>query len=228
VTKVWHRQHPNVLAAVRRDVDVFYPDLQWSLGPQDRYFLRGPFTVGDEEGTLDRFDIEVEFPDSYSWHVPIVREIGGQIPRDAAHHVWGDRACLWAPGERHLYWPHGSTFRQFLDGPVRSWFIGQVHVRANQPWPYGEHHHNDAGVFEAFAELLGLSDRGTICRCIQLLLKAEPKGHHECPCGSGKRLRECHGQMLRELHTRIERDELLMARAILAQCRTWKLDAASE
>jgi len=37
---------------------------------------------------------------------------------------------------------------------------------------------------------------------VQLLLGSELKGHWQCPCGSGKRLRKCHLQALIELRSK--------------------------
>jgi hypothetical protein len=37
-----------------------------------------------------------------------------------------------------------QTFRAFLDGPMRNFFLGQILVEAGKPWPFGERPHSAA------------------------------------------------------------------------------------
>jgi hypothetical protein len=52
--------------------------------------------------------------------------------------------------------------------------------------------------------LLGFHDKNSIAEFMKLLArKNRPKGHERCPCGSGKRLRNCHRQLLYNIREKV-------------------------
>jgi hypothetical protein len=53
--------------------------------------------------------------------------------------------------------------------------------------------------------MVGSTEPVAIRTYLDYLGKDEVKGHWECPCGSGQRLRNCHADYLRILHGRIPR-----------------------
>jgi hypothetical protein len=92
-----------------------------------------------------------------------------------------------------------ETFTEFLEGPVRNYFICQSLVARGDPWPFGEHEHGAKGVLAAYAKLLGTSDPNQIRSFLECLRHRPTKGHKACPCGSGKKVRDCHQSQLDEL-----------------------------
>ena len=48
-------------------------------------------------------------------------------------------------------------------------------------------------------DTLELNDERTVLAVIGFLIEHGYRGHHPCPCGSGKKVRKCHGQALRDL-----------------------------
>lgn len=68
------------------------------------------------------------------------------------------------------------------------------------------------GLFEAYGEIVGVFDCETILRYLDCLSKESMKGHWDCPCGNGRRLRNCHWDDLKTLHEKIPR---LVARSAL-------------
>jgi hypothetical protein len=93
-----------------------------------------------------------------------------------------------------------KRFRTFLDEPVKAYFLGQSLVEAGEPWPYGQRSHGLEGVAEAIRDLVGLSDREQIGCAIGLLMRDRLPGHLDCPCGSSRRLRQCHGPKIWAIH----------------------------
>jgi hypothetical protein len=166
--------------------------------------IRGSFPVLDDSEILDRFQIDIVFPCNFPDSTPVLRETGGRIPWNADRHVnqANGEACPIVP-EEWLLWPEHESILAFLDGPVRNFFLGQILVEAGCPWPFGERTHGVPGLFEAYGEMVGASDRKTILRYLDCLSKENPKGHLECPCGSRKRLRNCHWDHLKVLHEKI-------------------------
>lgn len=64
--------------------------------------------------------------------------------------------------------------------------------------PFGELAHGGDGLFPAYREIFKTSDLA-ICTLLTYGTKLLYRGHHLCPCGSGLRLRKCHGPRLRVL-----------------------------
>jgi hypothetical protein len=174
------------------ELQAVYPDLAVTAD-NDRVVVAGPFRLVDGAVEVHRYDIALELPLDFPEGVPILREVGSRIPRDADHHINPDgTACLFVSGERWRHWPPGSSLIQFLDGPVRSYLIGQALVELGQPWPFGQRSHGAHGVLEAYGDMIGSADPQTIARYIRVLARAKLRRHRPCPCGGGRPLRDCH------------------------------------
>lgn len=73
-------------------------------------------------------------------------------------------------------------------------------------WLFGERSHNALGVIEYYKEELGTDDPATVTRFIMYLSKKAIKGHWDCFCGSGKRMRHCHFAKLLEMREKIPQE----------------------
>jgi hypothetical protein len=160
--------------------------------------------VHDGGVILERYQIEIRVPRDYPKTLPVVEEIGGRIPRIADHHISADgTACLLVPEEWLL--AGDQSFRAFLDGPIRNFFLGQILVEAGKPWPFGERSHGYDGLIESYRELLAITDPTRVIAYFDCLRRRALKGHFDCPCGSNKRLRNCHRAELQSLAKRSRR-----------------------
>ncbi|MDP1769667.1 MAG: hypothetical protein Q8L74_12825 [Nitrospirota bacterium] len=202
----WHKADPSLLVKIGAEVQELYPNLHFY--PQnDRVVVRGSLPIIDVGKELDRYSVEIVLLADYPNAVPLVRETGGKIPRHADHHVDKEsgEACLFVPDERWKIYPPGTTFLEFLNGPVRNFFLGQSVFRRTGEWPFGQRSHGSAGILEYYAELLGMSEVTVILGYLEYLSRPTLKGHWPCPCKSGKRIRDCHRHQINELRTKISR-----------------------
>ncbi|MGA7617105.1 MAG: SEC-C domain-containing protein [Thermoanaerobaculia bacterium] len=198
MTERWHLRAPEEYACQRADVRRAYPNLHFF--PEERLVLRGSFPVALAGETIDRFQIEVILPDDYPATAPVVREIGGRIPRISDRHVEAHGgACLFIPEEEAVYFPPGSTLLDFLQGPVRSFFVSQLYFEKFGEWPFGQWAHGAAGTLQFYASRIGIDDPRIVLAFVGYLSRREIKGHWPCPCGSGKVLRRCHREKVAEL-----------------------------
>jgi len=111
------------------------------------------------------------------------------------------------PDERWRLWPVGSPLLKYLTGPLHSFFLAQTMVEAGQPWPFGQWAHGAKGVFQFYRELLKTSDLRVMTTYLDYLAAKKVKGHWPCPCGSGKRLRDCHSEQIKDLRAKISRKD---------------------
>lgn len=207
----WWRTNPEALADIKAALSGPYATLRLDEEPE-ALFVRGVFPVLDGEDVLDTYQVEISFPDTYPEDPPAVRETASRISHTPERHNSSGTACLFVPLEWKLRRPDLS-FHTFIDEPMRAYFLGQSLVEAGQPWPYGERSHGFDGILEALQDLLSLSSKKQAVDALWYLNKDEIKGHWPCSCGSGQRLRACHGPRLRKLHTAQTK---LWARGVLA------------
>jgi hypothetical protein len=219
----WFIRNPAALAEVREAV-TSYPDLRVVEGARTIEIL-GTFPVMHDSAVLDRFQIRIDFPNTYPRDMPYLTEVGGRIPRTVDRHVFPKSgiACLQVP-EEWLLGPNRS-FRHFLEVPARNYFLGQALVELGNPWPFGERDHGVGGLYQSYGEAIGENDPETTERMLSLLAMKDVKGHHHCPCGSKKRLRDCCIVRVRTLQQKIEP---AVAKAALTRLRSYSKGAGSK
>jgi hypothetical protein len=191
MSRAWHRRHPEILESMKMEVRAKYPNLHF-YPHDDCVEVRGTFPIIEDGEELDRYSVKITLPRRYPDEIPVVREIGGRIAHHADNHMSHGVACLFVPEERWKIWPPRTGFLEFLNNPVRNYFLGySVYIRTGV-WPLGQRAHGVAGIYEYYEELLGVSDRVIINEYLDCLRRKELKGHWQCPCGSGARIRACH------------------------------------
>jgi len=158
------------------------------------------------------FSIDLEVPGNYPRGIPWLWCKRAEIPWEIARHVYPNgRACLCVSSEYRKHWPPGSDLTDFLSILVRPYLVGQAYYQDHGRWPPGrERSHGVEGIIEAYRDLLtpvGAVTPQMIENFVRLLARrTDPKGHEPCPCGSGKRLRNCHRAFLLALRRAIDPD----------------------
>lgn len=161
-----------------------------------------PFeATADELGPItDSFDIEVIIPDVYPEVLPRVRETGGKI-ESIYEHVYEDGTlCLAVPiEERRIFWGQPSLLG-FVNRLVIPYFYGYCYWEKYGEHPFDEQDHGAIGIVQHYIDSLQLKDEISALAVISYLLEHGYRGHHICPCGSGAKVRKCHGKALQDLH----------------------------
>lgn len=200
----WHRRDVDGYVREKAELRHTYPTLHFF--PDDKQVtIRGGFPVTLNGSVLDRYQVEIIVPAAYPRSIPEVRETGGRIPRIADRHISTEtgNACLFVEEETSVYFPPDSTLLQFLQGPVNCFFVGQLHFEEFSTWPFDERSHGWEGTVEFYSEKLGTSDLKTILAYVDCLRRPVVKGHWDCPCGAGKRLRHCHFEQVIKLRSMV-------------------------
>ena len=132
-------------------------------------------------------------------------------------HIMKDgSACLGVGAEIGLQWFHDSTIADFLGHLVAPFLVWQAYYDEYGKPPWGDLSHGSQGILECYAELLGRSADSTVVGFMELLgKKNSPKGHEPCPCNSGKRLRDCHRDLVYDTRQRVTWQDLVYDLAAL-------------
>jgi hypothetical protein len=173
----------------------------------DVVIVEGKFVVWDDQGPLDSYSVSIGFFSDFPESSPRVYETEGRIPRDLDRHMFSSNgACCFCVWEGWLAEMQEPTVEAFFRGPLHDFFFSQTCFDTNGEWPFGERSHGVAGVVEAFSEILGVEpDRQLVVAYLRLMCRQHLGGHAICPCGSGRRLRDCHRGAVEVLRDRIPR-----------------------
>lgn len=160
-------------------------------------------------GTQEEIEyaINIQFPDNYPGQPPDMYCNDPALPIGIPdRHIEVDgKACLGVRGDITMRWTPGASIIDFLEKFVAPFLAWQAYFdQFGYPPPWGQREHCEKGVYEFYGELLGVSSEEAVARFVRLLArKNPPKGHEYCPCGSGKKLRHCHGEYVSLIRKKI-------------------------
>ena len=159
------------------------------------------------------YGIALCFPNNYPKSPPIMYCNDPKLPvgRLDRHILSDGQACLEVRPEVKRRWPPGSNIVDFIKSLVDPFLAWQTYYDAfGKPPAWGERNHGKKGVIEYYAELLGRPADESVTNFLRLIArKNQPKGHEICPCGSGKKLRDCHRSLLYKVREYIDPEDAL-------------------
>jgi hypothetical protein len=200
LTGPWHIVAPGQLENLHVMLAEKFPRLH-ALKSGDYVLVEGTFDVNEGDVRIEGFLIRVLLPTSYPLEIPTVWELGGRVPRQLDWHVNGNGTlCVGLPEELWLRFKGRFELKEFLEGPVRSYFVGVCEKLAGRPWPWEEWAHGAPALQEFYGKVIGTEDIECVKALLAMLEKDLVKGHWRCPCGSGKEIRRCHLPTVRDLH----------------------------
>ena len=172
---------------------------------KDVLVISGTYYVYDGDTPYESYEIWIGMKATYPYTEPVVFETGGKIPKVVDRHVFpkSERCCL-GVWEEWLIKETDHSVANFMNTILQSYFVSQNYYEHYGEWPFGERAHDQGAFVESFSEILGVpAVRETVFAYVNILCGDWPKGHSTCPCGSGKKLRNCHHHELLELHQKI-------------------------
>lgn len=150
------------------------------------------------ESLEDMLSIELKIPTDYPKELPMVKEIGGRIPQNFHHHDQGT-LCLGVLLEMKMKFQKNPTLLGFIDEQIIPFLYSFSYCEKNGKMPFGEFSHDGEGIIQYYQQLLKLESQITVLGFLRILADDDYRGHHPCLCCSGKTMRNCHGQRLREI-----------------------------
>lgn len=152
------------------------------------------------ETITDCFDIGLTIPNDFPDTLPRVRETGGRIGTDYDHRNPDGTLCLAVPVEQRRVFFDEPTLLGFVNRLVIPYFYGFCFFAKHGHHPFDEAAHGHEGILRHYVDTLGLDGDLAALRVICFLFEHGYRGHHDCPCGSGRKARACHGPALLALH----------------------------
>ena len=161
------------------------------------FTLSGIFIMNAEYNNVplyDEYKIEIAVSECFPEEIPLVRELEKNIPSDFEHFYDNGALCLGAACELYDFLSEKRSLSSFIDEIVMSYFYAASYFKRYGVAPYGERSHGVKGIEEAYMERYRVTDRNVLMHLLLYLTGIQRyRGHLECPCGSGKKFRDCHG-----------------------------------
>lgn len=163
----------------------------------DEYFVSGTIFI-EKDDIKDRYEVEIQINRDYPKKVPTVRETRSKIVQ-TFHHYPDGILCLEAPLTVHEIFQANKTLINFIDNLLVPYLYVHSYYLKHDKLPFGEHAHGAEGILEDYKKRFEISEDSSVLRLLQILAENTYRGHYICPCGSKRKLRDCHGKNLLRL-----------------------------
>ena len=167
----------------------------------------------------DEFRIKLSIPADYPASPPDAYEVSGRL--DGFNHVFRDgRLCLGAPVEVRMHFAESPNLLSFIERMIIPFLFAFSYKARYGKMPFGELAHGTAGILDYYIDFFETSKESTIAllKCLANDRRQEPE---ICPCGSGRKLKKCHGQKLNALRPhQTTRDTEDFLKEMVSACRT--------
>lgn len=184
-----------------KEVKIKYPDLELLCGEGGAWKVFGSLHFrGSFMGEVieDVYSVLISISKNYPKVLPTVRELDGRIPKEF-HTSYDDSLCLGTPLLVKMRFYERPNLLGFIEACLVEYFYGYNYFQKHGILPVGEFDHNINGILEHYQELFGTEKYDIVIGLLIILANDSYRGHIKCVCGSGKRLRNCHGKILLEL-----------------------------
>ena len=143
--------------------------------------------------TLDRtYNIEIGVPID-SNELPYVIDLDGVIDDSYPHRYVDGKLCLETDTAIRWRFISGFNLSEWVDEYVEPFFFSYEFYKRYGYFPFGERPHDIEGILNTYQDLLQESDLGKVFALMEFCANRRYRGHVRCPCGSGAKLRHCHG-----------------------------------
>lgn len=178
-----------------------FPGLSLQRYAEGPWYVRGQLKFSRaylKQNIEDEYSIEILIPQDYPLVLPKTFETGGRIPRDF-HQYQDGSLCLGAPLATKQKFRKQPSLFGYVEGSVIPYLYSYSYKCKFGKLPFGELSHGGKGILEYYQEVFSVRDPRRVRKFLQILADGNYRGHSRCPCGTGKRLRSCHGELLLEL-----------------------------
>ena len=151
--------------------------------------------ICNDEFIKDDFNIQIRI---FNDDLPQVWEISNKIRKGYPHLYEDRRLCLATDLEQRLYLEN-HTFLDWIKEYVEKYFVSYIYYKRYGVFPFGEHSHGEKGIYEFLKFNYKMDNLKEAKSIYEYVCTKKYRGHLDCPCGSGKKIRNCHGELILEL-----------------------------
>lgn len=173
----------------------YYPDMHLCLSTEEEIALEGTILINrTAKGfTLYKtYAVKVVVPLGTE-DLPYVIDAGNAIDSQYPHRYRDGKLCLETDASIKVRFVGGMTLRGWMSEFVESYYFSYEFYQRYGEFPFGERSHGLVGIIQTYSDFFHEPDVIKTIRIMASIVSSKYRGHQPCPCGSGKKLRSCHG-----------------------------------
>lgn len=159
--------------------------------------------------TLDRtYGVEILVP-LKSDELPKIMDVSGAVSDNYPHRYGTGELCLEVDAVIWFRLIDGLRLVGWMEEFVEPFFFSYEYYDRFGFFPFGERPHGLGGVMDAYKGIFRELQSESVWRLMVYCGKKQYRGCDACPCGSDRRVKECHGEVLFPLMTDCRKKEII-------------------
>lgn len=158
------------------------------------YIIKGDITINAEHNNvwlIDDYSIRIHVPGNFPQKIPTVYETSHKLPKGYQHFLDNGALCLGVTAEIYRLLYQNPTLIFFVNTFVVNYLYSASYFIKYGTMPFGERTHGSEGIYEYYKELFKVKTNGQALEMLMFVASGNYRGHIDCPCGSGEKIRKC-------------------------------------
>lgn len=155
------------------------------------------------------YNIRIEIPLN-SDVLPHVFDLNNKIEKQYPHRYKDGGLCLETDTFIRKHFISGFNIVDWMTDFVETYFATYEFYKRFGEYPFGEREHGEQGIFGTYCQFFNEYDMTKVKKLMKYITYNNYRGHKLCPCGSKIKLRECHGESIKEFCTNPELKRILI------------------
>lgn len=188
----------NTIDTQIEDVIKKYPNLYVHKKDNRQIVLKGKILVNREENdfrVFHEYTIDIIIP-IVSDELPYVIDSSRYIPVTYPHYYRNGKLCLDTDTSIKMRFINGFVISEWIFEYVEMYFFSYEYYKRYKQFPFGEREHGFKGILQTYQDKLQVNTYIQTVRLLSFIAENNYRGHILCPCGSQKKLRNCHGELI--------------------------------
>lgn len=176
-----------------------YPELKIASDTANELILTGCIQIArvfNDFPVVKKVQLKITIPIAQD-RFPYVTDTGGHIDSKYPHRYSSGVLCLATEIDLRLHFVDGFDLVQWMVDFVEPYYYSHDYYQRFDCYPFGDRKHGYLGALQSYCDWFSTSEMNIISA---ILLKIEETdryhGHHSCFCGSGTKMRNCHGRQI--------------------------------
>lgn len=142
--------------------------------------------------------------------LPYVIDTGNHISKDYPHRYENGVLCLETDASIRIRFLDGFSLVEWIQEFVEPYYFSYEFYQRYGEFPFGERGHGLQGIMETYQELFQEKEAVKVLALMSSISDHPYRGHLLCPCGSGQKLRFCHGSVVMKYYTDKRLQEIVL------------------
>jgi hypothetical protein len=185
----------------KEEIDLFmnkYPEFHYNEALEEVIGELKLNHLYKNEQLIGNYKIRIKLEKWKNQGLPQVYDLSNKISQNNPHRYYDGRLCLSADVEQNIYFAEGGDFPGWYKEFVIPYFYAMEYYLKYRIYPAGDRSHNEQGILESYCDIFNIYNEENLMEVLKYIICVSYRGHNLCPCSSGKRVRNCHGAMIRK------------------------------